>query len=1608
MAINISKQALDRARDLFIDDFPDVSSTAFEKKDTLQSLDKIHRNNPNKDAVLVATSSNKVHPPNGSLQPQSDFYKEGSTPYFTAASGKIVNVSKEALNKAKNLFDDIPADKEVGSVKPHPSSCEQKPVGFSTASGKHVAVSKEAFDKVKNIFNDIPENYEFGHDNNKSSATLESVGFLTANGKKVDVSEEALNKAKGLFDDIPSELCSASSSFNKTLMTPKKTIGSRPKHQTPNRASSSSKGKSCLDDFSNDLALPGLFKEFQEEEYNSSSKGGFSTASGKSVTISKEALDKVKTLFDELASDSESNAAMSPKNPKCPNDLGPFNTSGKTVHVSEEALQKVKGLFDSEDLASGPSLDLEKDSVNLKGSSIQMVGFQTAGGKGVQISRDSLKKAQKLFDESSTESQSGESKSANSTIASIPMQGFSTAGGKAVLISETALQKAKNLFEDLPSDSATSDVGQSHNFSISEKELKTKFISKDDSGVFTSNTLNESSTYEIQKSSLIQEITASTAAFLADCESADQVESGSTVSKVMETISTSPSMASDRLSCLRPVLSSSSENKAEAAEPTSPILVNNKSFGQRRRSRRGRLSLSSNTSIKSPTFGSQANSNVSSQSNLRKPRLSLPARSNLSSPPTKRPTIDKESGTGQQISVQLGDSSSSSNVSVNHPPSRKLFTDEPTLSSSMHSGSASKVREITSPMKESKPVSIKSDNAPAMRHSHQTPLMRKVLTRNSGPQTSGFKTPYKSPSKEQLKRQPSSPAQNPPEAKRRKPSTNLYVSHVYGNSFGSVKINGRELRPEVAEMRRRAAEEQKQLVANHVEEKGDLLRPCVGSWLAGKLKGEESHKKAIKLSEIGQPLMHPSRKLINIGLNASTVTVTAANAAEFRFSAWDHYSEDVCRENVAGLPVGDGALLVLDSRGTAGVEEIERSFFASPGVDPSLVPSGWVKNHYRWLVWKLASVESRFPHHFKKRCLSPHILMLQLKYRYDREVDRCERPALRRILEHDDSAAKRMVLCVAGIINSNQPGIGLELELTDGWYSVTASIDLDMQHRVRKGVIAVGTKLIMHGAELVNCSEGCSPLQVHPEVRIKLCSNSTRRARWHAKLGFQDNPGPMRISLGSILSSGGVVSCVSVYIARVYPLVFMEKTQDRTIIRSQRAESKEVSKSEKKIHQLAETVYSQVQAEIQKEQMIKKKSCIKFSLKNLPNVTSGEELFEILESTSDPLSVQNMLSKEQKNNLEDYQRAKQEELSREMESRVRLQLSEKSKHERQVTPVLKVRLLNFDKQNCSAILSVWRPTDDLTSAFKEGQKMTIFGVTANGLRCGDLQLSASRSTRYQADTSSDIKSDLLRTVSPLSALASPGIVPRFGELDIVGFVIKVGPAPQTSENTSHFQTAYVCDGHHNIVGLSFWDGLKEFGVEDLVTPSSFIAASNLQCRAGAIARSIPCVYASELSLFTTNPRQGHLQAAMRELRQSLPTDLKSFRRECEEKLDSLQLLRGSSSAVCPRTPDPTPLSNPAQPTSASVNAQERTPTNAPGADPVKTQRKLSMDHQFKTPSSLDNLSPAARLAKLEVYGEPPPISPILLSNPRRSLRTQFKAPRKTDSPSGDCMKLQKP
>lgn len=38
-----------------------------------------------------------------------------------------------------------------------------------------------------------------------------------------------------------------------------------------------------------------------------------------------------------------------------------------------------------------------------------------------------------------------------------------------------------------------------------------------------------------------------------------------------------------------------------------------------------------------------------------------------------------------------------------------------------------------------------------------------------------------------------------------------------------------------------------------------------------------------------------------------------------------------------------------------------RAFLSSPGVDPKLINEQWIGNHYKWIVWKLASYEVSYP-----------------------------------------------------------------------------------------------------------------------------------------------------------------------------------------------------------------------------------------------------------------------------------------------------------------------------------------------------------------------------------------------------------------------------------------------------------------------------------------------------------------------------------------------------------------------------------------------------------------------------------------------------------------------
>ena len=329
---------------------------------------------------------------------------------FASASGKKVEISKETLDRVKNIFNDEDVNnKESESYQDlHEENGPTKFVGFASAAGKKVQISNEALAKVKNIFNDEDVNDKESKTETCQTSCAENgptkfVGFASATGKRVDISKEALAKVKNIFND---EEVGDRSENNQTLDTengPMKFVG-------------------------------------------------FSSATGKKVDISKEALARVRNIFnDEDVSDKKSKTETCPTiNPEnCPIKFAGFSSAtGKKVDISKEALAKVKNMFNDEDVDDKESKSDTPQTLNAEKGPMKFAGFSSASGKKVDISKEALAKVRNTFNDE-VESDI-ESKSDTHQISSGPRKfvGFASATGKKVDISEEALAKLKQIFNE--------------------------------------------------------------------------------------------------------------------------------------------------------------------------------------------------------------------------------------------------------------------------------------------------------------------------------------------------------------------------------------------------------------------------------------------------------------------------------------------------------------------------------------------------------------------------------------------------------------------------------------------------------------------------------------------------------------------------------------------------------------------------------------------------------------------------------------------------------------------------------------------------------------------------------------------------------------------------------------------------------------------------------------------------------------------------------------------------------------------------------------------------------------------------------------------------------
>lgn len=102
-------------------------------------------------------------------------------------------------------------------------------------------------------------------------------------------------------------------------------------------------------------------------------------------------------------------------------------------------------------------------------------------------------------------------------------------------------------------------------------------------------------------------------------------------------------------------------------------------------------------------------------------------------------------------------------------------------------------------------------------------------------------------------------------------------------------------------------------------------------------------------------------------------------------------------------------------------------------------------------------------------------------------------------MERDDTAAKTLVLCVCGVASRGSSpkaktpvgdgkadGPFAVVWLTDGWYAIRAQLDEPLTTMLLKGRLAVGGKLITHGAQLVGSQDACSPLEAPESLMLKV------------------------------------------------------------------------------------------------------------------------------------------------------------------------------------------------------------------------------------------------------------------------------------------------------------------------------------------------------------------------------------------------------------------------------------------------------------------------------------------------------------------------------------------
>ncbi|XP_045508574.1 breast cancer type 2 susceptibility protein homolog [Colias croceus] len=1481
---------------------------------------------------------------------------------FSTASNKEIKISKTALLKSKIIFEDINKDlktseniehneREVTSMAKESKSDipndfyipvkqlndneirNNKFGGFKTANNNPIKVSSKTLAKYKNIFHDIIDGTEnqphenshqtkikpqaktidktdkseckekglkFEKNNNHNTNTKFS--FKTANEKIVEVSEESLISSQMLLKK------SGMDSSNKIRDFTFKGFQTASNKQINISKETLARSKRIFADIESDVDEEIHIKKIKSETKQRSKENtemqnfkGFQTASNKNIIVSKQTLEKYKTIFDNIDADMgndflkefnpnherttsacrntkqavdtskdailANSVLLDPIEKSSSNFKGFKTASNRPVSISKEALARTKNIFSDIDINIESNLGIPKVKPEKEVSSVKFQ-FQTANNKPVHISEEAIIASQKLFHDEKVHT-------------SIPkFQGFQTASKKSIAISKETLDKYKTMFDDI------------------DTELKNDFVQEAKETDKPNTVTNNINKVDITEDALANPVLLN-----------DPIEKSSSNFKGFQTASNRPvKISKEALARTKNILNDidiDTESNLDTGEVKPEQKVTSIKF-QFQTANRKTVDISEEAIIASQKL---LNDNIEN----------IPKLQGFQTASNKTVKVSKEA---------LAKSKKIYNDIDLHPDQM------PKDNLSIHT-SDSKAPKKTNQFG---PKSVNVEEKKSINNDCDEINMKDIF--NTQVVTNFENTLYtedflKERTPVQCKRS-GSPIVSCPKSKKRKFQAPASV------------------------------------VRNILSAKIDTCQTKTDKIYAF----DDSYKKTKKLS---------LKDLDNIKNN--DIPRIEDYILNFNYENMLDYKFKPERNEVTN-----------DIWSTDKIKEVFSEF-----VNNKIIPLGWIENHLKLIIWKLISYEIRFPHCFERICTVKNVLE-QLKYRYDRELYNVQRPALRKILERDDVASKSMVLGVVGVYvdgvyvsSVTSLTDTIELLLTDGWYCLKASIDKYISKLVYDGKISVGMKLFIHGAELVNCEQGVAPWEDTSSVRLKISGNSTRRARWDARLGYHGNAA-MLSHLSTVRPEGGKVSKLHVFVTRVYPMLYIEKFEDgSTVTRSERLENLFQMKYENDRQLILEKIYEDVGKEFCDQESQDSENYM-----DSGKFESGSQIAKIMKKHRDPAEFRANLTESQLNLLQEYTVKRKDKQIEIMQEKVRERIKNSSLGvARSVVPLLKIRVASVENECrvCKGMLSIWRPNEALQEVITENTWIDVYNVVPTAIRNSEIQLSANRNSIFQkskvtqSEKITSCTDYLKRQCYQIKDIRNSNLCTENNEVDTVGFIISIEPSNKDFENSKQlYQNIYLADENKNLICINFWGGIKKFGFENILDTGQVIACVNLQKRSGNTMRNIPQYRATEFSYFTKTPKYDCLRKLCMELIKVFSgLDRRKFCLDCVA-------IKNNNANTNHRLPDVSPyrLNN------SDYNiAKNKNFIDSPIArDAILNLSSSDFESTFKQ-TDTHKMSPSKllrkkkineKISKLKYYGEPPPLSPMNIINLSKNVTNAFKSP----------------